>query len=592
MSRIESLTTLWAELRAVARVVPQIPRLLPTAPWSPARLLEERAREHGSRPALLFEDRRYSWEEVDREVDRAAGAFRAMGIGPGDMVALLMDNRPEFLFAATGLNRIRAGAALINTNITGHALAHALRIAEPAAVVAGTEHGAKVETVLPEIAGLSKDRGWIQRDGDEASVGGFRSFDELLESQGDQAQTDRPLPHADDRFGYIYTSGTTGLPKAALISNQRFLGPGALASRAVFEMTQDDVVYVTTPLYHSVGMLIGWSGALSTGATIALRRKFSASRFWDDVRRFDATVFVYIGELCRYLLNQPERPDDRNHNLRVAGGNGLRPDIWEAFQSRFGIPVIREYYGATEGASMTVNLVGKPGMVGRLLPGNYLLRCDLETGEVKRGADGFCEALGAGETGLLVGRITSANPFDGYADREATKKKVLEDVFKKGDRYFDTGDLLTLHEDRWLSFADRVGDTFRWKGENVSTNEVAELLNGAPGVLETNVYGVRVPGSDGRAGMASVNHDESFSIDEFAAYVTRELPGYMRPYFVRLQRDMQITGTFKHRKVDYQREGYDPSKVDDRLFFLDGDRYVPLDGELYRSLQDGRREVR
>jgi acyl-CoA synthetase (AMP-forming)/AMP-acid ligase II len=433
MSRIESLTTLWAELRAVARVVPQIPRLLPTAPWSPARLLEERAREHGSRPALLFEDRRYSWEEVDREVDRAAGAFRAMGIGPGDMVALLMDNRPEFLFAATGLNRIRAGAALINTNITGHALAHALRIAEPVAVVAGTEHGAKLETVLPEIEGLSKDRGWIQRDGDEASVGGFRSFDELLESQGDQAQADRPLPHADDRFGYIYTSGTTGLPKAALISNQRFLGPGALASRAVFEMTQDDVVYVTTPLYHSVGMLIGWSGALSTGATIALRRKFSASRFWDDVRRFDATVFVYIGELCRYLLNQPERPDDRNHNLRVAGGNGLRPDIWEAFQSRFGIPVIREYYGATEGASMTVNLVGKPGMVGRLLPGNYLLRCDLETGEVKRGADGFCEALGAGETGLLVGRITSANPFDGYADREATKKKVLEDVFKKGD---------------------------------------------------------------------------------------------------------------------------------------------------------------
>jgi acyl-CoA synthetase (AMP-forming)/AMP-acid ligase II len=592
MGRLDELQTLWTELRAVARVAPHAPRFVPGAPWNPARLLEQRAREQGGRPALLFEDRRYTWGQLDAEVDHAARTFRELGIREGDVVVLLMDNRPEFLFAILGLNRLRAGGALINTNVTGLALAHAVRIAEPVAVLAGAEHREKLEAVLPELAGLAKDRVWIQRDGDDDAVGGFRSFDELLAGQSDRPLPDRPQPRADDRFGYIYTSGTTGLPKAAVVKNQRVMMPGAFLGRAVFEMTAQDVVYVTTPLYHSVGMYIGLGSTLASGAAMALRRKFSASRFWDDVCRFDATVFVYIGELCRYLLNQPVHPDERRHRLRVAGGNGLRPDIWEAFQSRFGIPLIREYYGATEGTSMTVNFDGRPGMVGRMLPCNHLLRCDLETGEPWRGPDGRCQALGAGETGLLVGRISAAVPFDGYADREATQKKVLTDVFKPGDRFFNTGDLLTLHEGRWLSFADRVGDTFRWKGENVSTNEVAEVLNGAPGVLETNVYGVQVPGSDGRAGMASVHCDESFSIDEFAAFVTRELPGYMRPYFVRLQHEMRITGTFKHQKVDYRREGYDPSTVADPLYFLERDRYVPLDAALYASLQDGSRELR
>jgi acyl-CoA synthetase (AMP-forming)/AMP-acid ligase II len=377
-----------------------------------------------------------------------------------------------------------------------------------------------------------------------------------------------------------------------LVRNQRILSSGTALGRGLFEMTPNDVVYITTPLYHSVGMFIGWCGSLTSGATLALRRKFSASRFWADVCRFDATIFIYIGELCRYLLNQSDHPDERRHRLRLAGGNGLRPDIWQAFQSRFGIPLIREFYGATEGNALAMNLAGKPSMVGRLMPGNYLLRCDPETGEPWRGPGGLCEALNSGGPGLLVGRISSASPFDGYVDREATNKKILEDVFRKGDRYFNTGDLLVLHEDRWLSFTDRVGDTFRWKGENVSTNEVAEILNGATGVLETNVYGVQVPGADGRVGMASVNHDERFSIEDFSAFVMRELPGYMRPYFVRLQNEMQITVTFKHQKVGYRREGFDPSKVSDSLYFLDSDHYIPLDADVFTSLQDGSREVR
>jgi acyl-CoA synthetase (AMP-forming)/AMP-acid ligase II len=592
MSRIDVLRTRWAELNAVARVLPVARRLLPNAPWSPAKLLEERAREHGGRTGLLFEDQRFSWSEINREVNRTARAFREMGIEQGDVVALLMDNRPEFLFAIGALSRLRAAGALINTHITGTALAHAIRIAEPVAVLAGAEHRDKIESVLPQLEAPPKDQVWIQGEGGSCEPGPYRSFDELLDGKDGGPLDQLSEPKIEDHLGYIYTSGTTGLPKAAIVTNKRLLTPGMGMGRAILELGPDDVVYATTPLYHSVGMYLGWGATISTGAALALRRKFSASRFWDDVHRFDVSAFVYIGELCRYLLNQPANPRERGHRIRVVSGNGLRPDIWKEFQRRFAIPLVREYYGATEGNSMAINMTGRPGMVGRLMMGAKLLRCDAETGDPHRNTDGLCEAVYEGETGLFVAPINNRVPFDGYADREATKKKVLENVFKQGDRWFNSGDLLTLHEDGWVSFADRVGDTFRWKGENVSTNEVAEILNGAPGVLETNVYGVEVPGSEGRAGMASVNAGPDFSIQDLARFAVQNLPVYQRPYFVRVQQDMRITVTFKHQKVDYRREGYDPSKVSDPLYLLDGDQYVPIDAEVYASLQDGSRKLR
>jgi acyl-CoA synthetase (AMP-forming)/AMP-acid ligase II len=592
MSRADVLHTRWTELRAMARVAPLAPRFLPRAPWSLARLLEECARQHGDRPGILFEDRRYTWSEVDREVDRAMRAFVALGIERGDVVALLMDNRPEFLFALTALNRMRAAGALINTNIAGTALGHAIRIVEPVAILAGREHRDKVEAVLPQLEAPSKDQVWIQGEARVSDPGAFRSFDALLAESRAAPAPRRPRPDVDDRLGFIYTSGTTGLPKAAIVTNKRVMAPGAVMGRAILELTPDDVVYITTPLYHSVGIYIGWGSTLTTGATLALRRKFSASKFWDDVRRFGVTAFVYIGELCRYLLNQPVHPHERDHRIRVASGNGLRPDIWEEFQQRFGIPLIREYYGATEGNNMTINFTGRPGMVGRLMQGAQLVRCDLETGEPLRNASGRCEAVAVGETGLFVAPISRLVPFDGYADESATRKKVLRDVFRRGDRYFNSGDLMVLHDDGWVAFADRVGDTFRWKGENVSTNEVAEILNGAPGVLETNVYGVAVPGAEGRAGMASVNCGPDFAIEDFARFVVEHLPGYQRPVFVRLQQEMRITGTFKHQKVEYRREGYDPSRVGDPLYLLEGERYVPLEAEVYAGLRDGSRVIR
>lgn len=391
---------------------------------------------------------------------------------------------------------------------------------------------------------------------------------------------------------YIYTSGTTGLPKAAIIKNQRWLMAGAMFGGMIMELTPRDVVYMTLPLYHSNGMFGGWGAALQTGAALALRRKFSASAFWDDVRRFDASAFVYIGELCRYLLNQPERSSETQHRLRLATGNGLRPDIWERFQARFRIPLIREFYGATEGNTPVVNFDGRPGMVGRLHLGQAIVRADLETGEIRRNERGLCERVAPGQTGLLVAKIAGPAAYDGYVDPEATKKKILQGVFKPGDAYFDTGDLLMLHEGGWISFADRVGDTFRWKGENVSTTEVAEILNGAPGVLESNVYGVAVPGMEGRAGMASVNCGPDFTLNDFNAFVVGHLPVFQRPYFVRVQSDMRVTGTFKHQKVDYRSEGFDPGRVADPLYFLDGETYVPLDSALYEGLASGRVALR
>jgi fatty-acyl-CoA synthase len=584
MSTLERLRTLGTELQAVGRVaMRRLPILRPGAHTSVATLLAEQARRRGDRIALRFEERAYTWADFDRQVNRTAHAFREIGVERGDAVALLMDNRPEFLFALTALSRLGAVAALINTNVSGPALLHAVGAGQAVALLAGAEHREKVEEIVPE---LGFECIYAQRDGQDEERGTLADFDALVDKAPDREPQALPSPRIEDRACYIYTSGTTGLPKAAIITNARLLQAGALFADAILDLGPDDVNYVALPLYHSNAMFAGFSAGLLSGATTALRRKFSASRFWEDVRRFDATTFIYIGELCRYLLSQPESPEDGKHRLRAITGNGLRPDIWETFQRRFRVPLIREFYGATEGVMGSVNFEGRPGMVGRMLPGSAVIRCDLETGEIVRDRDGRCSRVAEGGTGLLVQKI--ATSYDGYVDEKATKKKILTDVFADGDRYFDSGDLITLHPDRWLSFADRVGDTFRWKGENVSTNEVAEILNGAAGVLESNVYGVEVPGSEGRAGMASLRVDDAFDLASFARFVTERLPGFQRPYFVRILHDMRITGTFKHQKVDYRREGFDPAKVGDPLHYLDGERYVTLDAEAYEGIRSGR----
>ncbi len=569
--------------RSLARLFSDGHRFLSFGSWSAARLLERNADTWPHKVALMFEDQRLGWRDVDERANQWAAFFAREGIGRGDVVALMMDNRPDFLFAEMGLSKVHASSALINTHLSGRPLVHAINVARPRLALVGSEHLGSIEPLRDE---LHVPNGVIvHRDGGD-DAGTFRVVNDELaacsaaRSSYGKAKTSEPM-------GYIYTSGTTGLPKAAVITNRRYQMVITGFSRIGHEAGPDDVIYVALPLYHGNAQWAGWGTCLHSGAALALRRRFSASHFWDDVNRFGATRFVYIGEVCRYLLNQPPRDSDRGHRLQIGVGNGMRPDIWEHFCERFGVPLIREFYGATEGNAPLMNIDGRPGMVGTLGLAQAIVRCELDSGEPIRDDKGRCTRVEEGQTGLLIGRISRIAKFDGYLDEQATKKKILTNVFKQGDSWFNTGDLVTLHDNGWVSFADRVGDTFRWKGENVSTNEVAEVLNGAPGVLESNVYGVKVPGAEGRVGMASLTVDGAFDPDTLARYVTEKLPLYQRPAFVRLLGEMRTTATFKHVKTDYRNEGYDPSRVADPLFFLDGERYVAIDEKLYARLASG-----
>jgi acyl-CoA synthetase (AMP-forming)/AMP-acid ligase II len=593
MSRLAQVKSRVFELQCLAPMARHIPKMLPNMPYGVSRLLDARVESDPNSLALAFGDERYTWRDLDRRANQYARLFQSRGIGQGDVVALLMDNRPDFVFVFYALSKLRAVTSLINTHLSGATLTHAINVCKPKAVLVGSEHAEALRAVVPTLQGVS-GRLWLHAEsGADDTPAELESINEAVAQQSDARPVGLTTPSTSDVLCFIYTSGTTGLPKAAIIKNSRWLAGAHLFGLTVMQASPRDIIYLPLPLYHSNAVLIGLGSSLVTGAAIALRRKFSASQFWSDVRKYDASIFIYIGELCRYLLNHPKTPDERNHRLRLATGNGLRPDIWEAFQRRFGVPLIREFYAATEASGPIFNFEGRPGLLGRLRPGQVLVRCDETNGQIVRDKKGLCIESAAGEKGILLIHINPLYAYDGYVDPSATESKVVTDVFKRGDRYFNSGDILQMHDDNWVSFADRIGDTFRWKGENVSTNEVAEVLNGAKGVLETNVYGVSVPGAEGRAGMASISAGDDFDIGALAQYVTAKLPAYQRPYFVRLQQtgNMRVTGTFKHQKVSYRDEGYDPKKVQDPLFFLDGDRYVPLDDKLFSSLQSGDKRV-
>ncbi len=593
MAAERRVAQMWDTFQGVARMARDVPKLLPKSKCSPARLAEHWARKSPDGLALACLDDRISWSDLNTSANRYAAWFAKRGIGREDVVALMMDNRPDFVFIVLALSKLGASSALINTKLTAQALTHGVNVSGAKMVLVGSEHQDAVLAVIPDLEYVAtpEDLCVQVEAGDTPRGGAFAINDDVAAASTEQLSDSRP-PRNSDVYCYIYTSGTTGLPKAAIIRNQRMLGAGIAFGRLMHRCGPGDVIYVPLPLYHSSAMFLGLGAALGTGAAIALRRKFSASEFWNDVRKFEATSFLYIGELCRYLLNAEPQEDDRDHRLRVGVGNGMAPNIWEPFQERFGIATIREFYGSTEGNAMLMNLSGRPRMVGRMMPGQALVRCDEETGELLRNENGFCEKVRSSGTGLLLGRLSPVVAFDGYVDREATNKKIVTDVFESGDRYFNSGDLLQLHEGKWLSFADRVGDTFRWKGENVSTAEVSSILGEADGVFEANVYGVKISHTEGRAGMVALQVGDDFSLEGFARFVCERLPGYQRPLFVRLlQAEMRVTGTFKHQKVDYRSEGFDPNVIPDRLYLFDGEAYAPLDEQLFRQIEAGERSL-
>jgi fatty-acyl-CoA synthase len=557
--------------------------------------IREQAERLPDRVALKFERDTVTYAAYNAEVNRLAAALARAGVRGGTPVAILCPNSPLFLAAVGAVAKLGAIGALINTHVTGESLSHVLRTS--AAPIGICDAGAL--PALDTVAGAHPVGFLADAAAGEPLPRGVRPLGDVCPS-GPVPEPSIPELRGEDLFLYIYTSGTTGYPKATIVRHLRFTMGGVTLSQ-LLGLELGETVYAPLPLYHGESLFVGFAPAFRVGGAFASRRQFSASAFLDDVRRHDAVAFVYVGELCRYLLRLPPTAYDRQHHLRVAAGAGLRPDIWRTFQARFGIARIVEMYGATEGNIALQNVGGPVGSVGRphpLLEGQVrLARVDLVRGDLVRGADGRCVPCAAGEAGELLGNVglAGAMEYDGYTDRVATERKLVRDAFEPGDAWFRSGDLLRVDTDGWYYFVDRLGDTFRWKGENVATQEVADLLNGAPNVTETNVYGVAVPGEDGRAGMAAVVLASGHAFDGAAFYAHAEchLPRYARPAFVRLVPEMDVTGTLKQRKAALADEGWDTTRVRDPLYARDDEAhaYVPLTPALSAAIAEGRHRL-
>ena len=558
-------------------------------------LLDRLAGEYDLSPAVSSAESSMTYRQLRSRCNQYAHWGLSRGWSAGEVVALYMSNCAEYVAIWLGLTRIGVEVALVNSQLSGDGLAHSINVVNPKAVIVGADLAprlAAVRTRLPtQVVCLSL--GVVGQD--------MVPLDGEVSAQSDESRGLDPqrAPTLDATALYIYTSGTTGLPKAARVSHYRVMQWSHWFA-GMLDTRPGDRMYNCLPLYHSVGGVVATFATLVNGGSVVIRPKFSASDFWRDVRDEGCTLFQYIGELCRYLVNSPPQATETQHGLRIACGNGLRPEVWSTFQSRFKIPRIVEYYASTEGNFSLYNCEGEVGAIGRIPPflasrlPVALLRFDIERGEPLRNAQGFCEACDSDEIGEAVGLMPDSalqrgGRFEGYADPEATARKILRGVFKPDDAWYRTGDLMRRDARGFYYFVDRVGETYRWKGENVSTAEVLSAVSTSRGVVDGVVYGLKVPGTDGRAGTAALIVNADFDLDEFHADIAQRLPPYARPVFVRILTSIEATGTFKPRKQDLVSSGFDPGKVSDPLYFDDArsKKYVPLDAALYAAIEAG-----
>jgi fatty-acyl-CoA synthase len=583
----------WRFLSGLVRTLGRVRTISAGSPNLITDDLEAAVDRWRDREALSFEGVKLTYGEMDALANRYAHWTAAAQIRRGETVALLLPNRLEYLPIWYGLSKIGVATALINNQLTGDALAHCLNIVGAAHCIVDDETAPALEAARNRLDHTTLEWTLGEAHGDQRDLAqALRSCSSL---RPDRARREG-LTGADTAL-YIFTSGTTGLPKAARITHMR----AQLYMRGFAGATDArpaDRIYVALPFYHATGGLCGAGAALLNGGAVVMRKHFSASHFWADIVAEGCTMFVYIGELCRYLANQPESPEETRHRLRLAFGNGLRPDVWEKLEGRFAVPRVLEFYGSTEGNVSMFNFDGKLGAIGRApdyikrLFNIRLAQFDVETEQPVRGPDGRCREAGVDEPGECLGQIKrdARTAFVGYADKAASEKKVLHDAFEAGDAWFRTGDLLKKDAEGYFYFVDRIGDTFRWKGENVSTSEVAGALAEAPGVKEANVYGVKVGDLDGRAGMAGLVVGDAFDPKNFGAFVAQRLPAYAQPVFLRLLPAIATTGTFKYRKLDLVAQGFDPAQVKDPLYVRGEKGYQKLTKPLLAKVLEG--EVR
>ena len=586
----------WRFLRPLLRTLRRVRGVAAESPRLSCDDIEEAVSHWRERPALQFEGKTLTYGEFDALANRYAHWAASRGLRRGSTVAILLPNRLDYVAAWYGLTKIGVASALINNHLAGAPLAHCMKVADASHVIVDAETAAPLEAIRGQLEKSITVWTLGEPHGDQRNLTTALKGSSAVRPERDQY---RQGMTAKDTALYIFTSGTTGLPKAARITHMRvqlYMRGFAAATGA----KADDRIFCALPLYHATGGVCAAGAALLNGGLFIVTRRFSASQFWDEIIAAKATMFVYIGELCRYLVNQPARPQDRDSQVRMAFGNGLRPEVWRKLRTRFRVPDILEFYGATEGNVSMFNFDGRIGAVGRAP--RYLRKAfnvrlvafDVEKEEPVRGPNGLCLEARPGEVGECVGEIGSdaRTNYVGYADQAASKRKVMTDVFKRGDAWFATGDLMRQDRDGYFYFVDRIGDTFRWKGENVSTTEVAERLATVAGVKEANVYGVRVGRLDGKAGMASIVAGPEFDIKEVKAKLDAELPDYAQPMFIRLQPAIETTGTFKYRKNDLAAEGFDPELVKEPVYYRSPVRgYVKLTKASYAKIISGELRI-
>ena len=541
--------------------------------------------------AILYEDVRYTYKELNEEINRYANYFLSLGVKRGEVINIFLENRPEILFMIGAMSKIGTIGSLINTKHRSATLIHSLKINPVNIYVIGEELIEPFEEVKSELRLSGKEKLFYIPDKGQMQVP--TTYIDLNDATIDQDRSNPPIANeikGKETYIFIFTSGTTGMPKAAHIRNIHTVSSIHSWGGMVLNMKQDDVIYITLPLFHSNPLHIGWSSAIKGGSAVAIGRKFSASNFWNEARKYGATCFNYIGEICRYLYNQPPKDDDRNHDVYKICGNGLQPEIWKAFKERFGIREVYEHYGMTEMMGMFCNYLNLDCTVGLNLSPHTLVKYNVEKDEIIRADDGYLQEVDEGEAGLLIVQMQHEFVFAGYTSKEANKKKLIHDAFEQGDLWYYTGDLLRNIGFKHAQFVDRLGDTFKWKGENVSTSEVEEVISSFKDVSHSSVYGVEIPGTEGKVGMASiVSTADKFEFDSFLQVLNKNLPNYAIPHFIRFLSEFSTTSTYKIQKSNLKKVGFDVNETTDNIYVLlpGSSEYTPLTKEMHDNIRNG-----